>query len=235
MKSITLLIIAIALIFGCVFSEEVATTESTETQAPSDVSFSYIFPDYQDKHFPAGAVVEVLVGFTNNAESQFNISHIFASLNHAQDMRYHIQNYTRGEYGITVQPGRQATLAYRFVPDERLEPRIFGLLITLDYQDSTQNYTYTFFNSTINIVDKEIAFDVEKLFLFIFLVGIVGLIAFVVYSKVPKSKKQSRSSESTKSVRTEDDDEDWLVGTTADPRYKFVHSPKLNTASKKNK
>ncbi|KAF2073398.1 hypothetical protein CYY_005277 [Polysphondylium violaceum] len=226
------LLLSVLLILNSVYSEEVTVTEDLENtvgqEVPSDVSFSYIFPDYQDKHFPAGSVIEVLVGFSNNGQETKNITHIFASLNHPQDFSYYIQNYTRGEFGIAVKPGHHATLAYRFVPNELLDPRQFGLLISMDYQDSIQNYTHTFFNSTINITEKDSTFDLEQFFLIIFGLGIIGLVGFLVYNRMPKSKKSSRSSKGAQVVFNEDDQSEWLAGTSADSPKVTPKSPKTS-------
>ncbi|EFA77066.1 translocon-associated protein TRAP alpha subunit [Heterostelium album PN500] len=220
-------------------AEDVEVVTETVATGPSDVSFSYIFPDYPNKEFPAGSVIEVLVGFSNNAEVAYNVSGIFASLNHPQEMKYYIQNYTRGEYGIAVQPGQHTTLAYRFVPDALLDPRQFGLLISMDYQNELQNFTQTFFNSTVLITEKPSTFDLEQFFLILFAVGIVGLVVFLVQGKLPKSKKprsnKSTSSTSSSSVVSSDDTSDWLEGTSAtSPKLSAKKAPSANKKEKLN-
>jgi hypothetical protein len=40
----------------------------------------------------AGDIVEVLLGFVNNGDREFNITSVSASLNHPLDHRYYIQN-----------------------------------------------------------------------------------------------------------------------------------------------
>ncbi|KAM9955458.1 hypothetical protein ACTFIW_010454 [Dictyostelium discoideum] len=228
MNKLITLLLAVLMIISCVYSDDVEITDDEVVQATptSDVSFSYIFPDNQDKNFAAGSVVEVLVGFTNNADKALNITHIFASLNHPQDFSVFIQNYTRGDFGIAVEKGHHATLAYRFVPSEYLEPREFGLLISLEYQDGAQNFTQTFFNSTINITEKETSFDMDSFFLILLGLGFVGGIGYIVYGKMPKQKKVRTVSKVNKNavrVETEDETAEWLSGTSAaSPKVKSV-------------
>ncbi|GAM27740.1 hypothetical protein SAMD00019534_109160 [Acytostelium subglobosum LB1] len=240
MNKLIVSIFALLIVALVVVAEDVAVTEPVDAAAPaavpSDVSFSYIFPDYPNNEFPAGSVVEVLVGFGNNGDAAYNISSIFASLNHPQDMNYVIQNYSRGEFGITVKPGQHTTLSYRFVPDAMLDPRPFGLIVAVDYRNEQQNFTQALFNSTINIVERASSFDIENLFLIIFALAIIGLVGFVVYNKMPKSKKTRRVTGDKTSSNTisSDDASDWLSGTSADsPKVaKKVTSP---SAVKKNK
>lgn len=42
--------------------------------------------------FPAGESVDILLGFANAGEEQFNITHITASFNYPLDYSYYIQN-----------------------------------------------------------------------------------------------------------------------------------------------
>jgi hypothetical protein len=78
-----------------------------------DVTTAFVFPDHPAKGnlslssveyfiqfysfivllvITAGDVVEVLLGFVNNGDREFNITSLSASLNHPLDFRYYIQN-----------------------------------------------------------------------------------------------------------------------------------------------
>ncbi|EGC33447.1 hypothetical protein DICPUDRAFT_80780 [Dictyostelium purpureum] len=232
MNKLIALLLAVLVFVGIVYADDITVTDENvvaEQTTTPEVSFSYIFPDNQDKNFAAGSVAEVLVGFTNKADKALNITHIYASLNHPQDSSVYIQNYTRGDFGIAVEKGHHATLAYRFVPSEYLEPRQFGLLISLEYQDGAQNYTLTFFNSTINITEKESSFDMDSFFLLILGFAVMGGVGYFVYSKMPKQKKVRRTvskSSSVAKVETEADTADWLSGTSADKSKKSIKKNK---------
>lgn len=43
--------------------------------------------------------------------------------------------YTRFEYDVLVHPNEEVSLAYRFRPDALLEPREFGLIVSVYYHD----------------------------------------------------------------------------------------------------
>lgn len=58
----------------------------------------------------------------------------------------HFMQYTRAEYGMIVQPRNQVSLSYRFRPDALLEPRDFGLLVTVYYTDEVNNAFPCFFS-----------------------------------------------------------------------------------------
>ena len=53
-----------------------------------------------------------------------------------QDFQFYIQNFTALQLGLVVQPGRQASFEYSFIPAEPMGGRPFGLVINLNYKDS---------------------------------------------------------------------------------------------------
>lgn len=63
------------------------------------------------------------------------------------------------------------------MPDPRLEPRDFVVALTVFYQDiKGQFYSTTFFNQTIEIVEKKKLIDTELLGMWAILAGIVAAI-----------------------------------------------------------
>ena len=93
--------------------------------------------------------------------------------------------YTKFEYDVLVHPDEQVSLAYRFRPDALLEPREFGLIVSVYYHDEVRiaahstidvltdwykqgggNFTTAFFNGTIDIVDPDNGFDFQQYLLF---------------------------------------------------------------------
>lgn len=112
------LILACLLVFlGAALAAQTNTTEYPPIGPSPDVSTVFVFPDHPNKGtwfiifiylfgfysfysavITAGDVVEVLLGFVNNGEREFNITYVFASLNHPLDYRYYIQNVWILEY-----------------------------------------------------------------------------------------------------------------------------------------
>jgi hypothetical protein len=90
------------------------------------------------------------------------------------------------EFGNTVVPaGSEVSIAYPVRPDPSLEPREFQIAATIWYEDSDQRlYSSTFFNSTVELVEAESAFDSSLLFGAVAVLAIAGLIGFGAYRAV---------------------------------------------------
>jgi len=235
-------------------------TSEPKILGPSPLVFTtFLFPDHQSLGLPAGDIIDVLLGITNTFQTEeevegaeevhekvvgptFNVTMIFASLNHPQDFKYFIQNYTRFEYGVLVGPGEQATFNYRFRPDPLLEPRDFGMLFHVVYQDLSTNITHfhTFFNGTVEIVEPYTAFDVQLLFTYTLIFGVLGLIGFALYNKFGTGKKASAirrvvAEQATRKVNASGEVEienEWLLGTSADPSLAAKASKSRNVPYK---
>lgn len=54
-----------------------------------------------------------------------------------QDFQFYIQNFTALQLGTVVPPSRQATFEYSFIPAEPMGGRPFGLVVNLNYKDSS--------------------------------------------------------------------------------------------------
>lgn len=185
-----------------------------------------LLPGYADKKFPAGKLVDVVVGLHNEASSEaYNISFIAGSLNSPADFSLHVQNFTMMPYGEVIGPGEEASFTYKFVPDARLSPRDFVVALTAFYSDSRgQWYSSTFFNQTIDIVEVKKVFDWE-------LISLVGLFAaclmgsaYVLYLWVVSKgwlKPQKKRSKRTAPVNKQPDQqskeqEEWIKGSPYD-------------------
>jgi len=180
-------------------------TQVPDIQGPSIyVSNFFLFPEHPDLELPAGEVIEVLLGFTNKHQlpteeegeenavtgTTYNVTMIFASLNHPSDFRYFIQNYSRFDYGVLVGPSEEATFSYRFRPDPLLEPRDFGLMVHVIYEDINANITHvnTFFNSTIEVTEPLSTFDLQLAFTYFVVFVVIAAIAFFGYNKASGGK-----------------------------------------------
>jgi len=220
--------------------KETAVNETVQeiilTAAPG-VSTSFIFPNYPSKQIAIGRDIQVVVGFSNEGSSTFNVSQIFAALRYPQDWRYYIQNFTRQAVDVVVKPGEQHSFSYSFMPDPFIEPRDLGLSGQFFYSDlEGNNYTSYFHNTTISLIEVQEPLDVQTLFTYIGLVGVAGLVLFIIYKSISdkKVKRAPRRVETGTKVATTIDD-DWLKGTHAKvhtPKSQRSPSPKL---SKKDK
>jgi len=235
------LLIAFICIIGAAYADDAANTtagNSTTVEnvtvvdkplvASPDIRASFVFPSSAQKKFIIGTGIPVLLGLTNAGEHNFNVSLIGASLKYPQDWRYFIQNYTRTYYGQIIPPGEHATFLYTFYPDPMLEPREFGLQANVYYSDAHgENYTSTFYNGTIFLVESNESIDAQTLFTYVGILGVAGLVGFVVYkSGRTISKKKSRRVEYG-TQQSDVLDNEWLEGTAAAKSPKAFRSPKI--------
>jgi translocon-associated protein subunit alpha len=194
--------------------------EAVLPTAAEDVVTSFVFPENFNRQFTAGEPVEVLVGFRNRGQRQYNITFIDASFNFPQDFSYYIQNFSRWEYGMPVQATQEVTLSYMFRPDAMLEPRDFGVLVNVYYKDATgKNYTNVAFNGTVDLVEPVVGWDAQSFFAVLAVLALLGVGGFFAYRSLStwaKKQKSSKKVEYGTKVRQEVED-DWLAGTAADP------------------
>jgi len=212
--------------------EQVITIEnSTPKLGPSpDASTSYVFPTaISSRKFLIAKDIPVVLGFRNKGNSIFNVTRIFASLMYPTDHRYYIQNFTRQPYGEFVRPSEERSFLYKFSPDLLLEPRDYGLVVSVFYSDlEGGNFTNVVFNSTIGLMESTEGVDSQSLFTYVGLLGVAGLVGFVVYKAGRNiSKKKGRKVEyGTQNVTVIDNE--WLEGTAA-------VSPKTSSKSPRQK
>jgi translocon-associated protein subunit alpha len=195
-------------------AEEVALPTAAE-----DVVTSFVFPDNPSKQLIAGEPTEVLVGFRNKGSRQYNITFIDASFNYPLDQTFFIQNFSRWEYGMPVQPNQEVALAYAFRPDAMLEPRDFALVVNIYYKDSTgRNYTSAAYNGTIDLIEPSGGWDAQSFFAILAVLALLGVGGFFAYRSVSSwaLQKTAKKAEYGTKVRQEVED-DWLAGTAADP------------------
>jgi len=134
------------------------------------------------EEFPANEMVKFLVGFTNKGSQDFAVQSLEASFRYPQDFQFYIQNFTALPLNTLVQPQKQASFEYSFIPALQMAGRPFGLVILLNYLDSEGNtYQTAIYNQTVNIVELEEGLDGETMFMYIFLTGLVVLGLFGIY------------------------------------------------------
>ncbi|XP_062324107.1 translocon-associated protein subunit alpha-like [Osmerus eperlanus] len=167
-----------------------------EDSAVADVNFhpdadtTIIFVTGEE--FPANEIVKFLVGFTNKGSQDFTVHSLEASFRYPQDFQFYIQNFTALPLSTVVQPQKQASFEYSFIPAQPMAGRPFGLVILLNYQDGEGNTFQTaIYNQTVTITELEEGLDGETMFMYIFLTGLIILMAFGIY-QVLESRTRKR-------------------------------------------
>lgn len=225
---------------SCTFAQDStpdATTNSTANATvvevklgPSDEALTvHIFPNSTNDKFFVGKPISIVVGFSNIGSSPFNISYVQASLMYPQDHRYYIHNYTKTYYGEEVSGSELRSFLYTFAPDPMLEPRSYGLVISVYYNDlEGSNYTHVVFNRTIELIETDESMDVQTLFLYVGVLGVAGLVGFIVYKAARSNKRQRGPKRVEYGTNTTVLDNEWLEGTAAARTMKntAVRSPK---------
>ncbi|KAK9903492.1 hypothetical protein WJX75_006931 [Coccomyxa subellipsoidea] len=191
----------------------------TDIPAPLEgVQTVFWLPEYPEKQFPAGSLVEAVVGVHNNANNPLNVTAIIGSLNNAQAFHQFYQNFSYQPQQAVVRPGEEASLSYYFMPDESFPPREFQVALTVFYNTPAGSFASTFFNETIDIVEVPPLIDVQGIFL---LAALLALLAAAVYGAksglewygILKPKKASRKSEVKKRTVAAGEENEWLKGT----------------------
>ncbi|XP_043082569.1 translocon-associated protein subunit alpha isoform X2 [Puntigrus tetrazona] len=161
-----------------------------EMKASPNADTTILFDKGED--FPANNIVKFLLGFTNKGSENFVVESLDASFRYPQDFQFYIQNFTALQLGTVVPPQRQATFEYSFIPAEPMGGRPFGLVINLNYKDSSGNvFQDAVFNQTVTITEKEDGLDGETIFLYVFLSGL-GLLLVVGLHQLLESRKRRR-------------------------------------------
>ncbi|KAM9337679.1 translocon-associated protein subunit alpha isoform 1-T1 [Symphorus nematophorus] len=161
-----------------------------EVKASPNADTTILFVKGED--FPANNIVKFLLGFTNKGSENFIVESLDASFRYPQDYQFYIQNFTALQLGTVVPSGRQATFEYSFIPAEPMGGRPFGLVINLNYKDSSGNiFQDAVFNQTVTITEKEDGLDGETIFMYVFLSGL-GLLVVVGLHQLLESRKRRR-------------------------------------------
>ncbi|XP_024121306.1 translocon-associated protein subunit alpha isoform X1 [Oryzias melastigma] len=185
-----------------------------EVKASPNADTTILFVKGED--FPANNIVKFLLGFTNKGPENFVVDSLDASFRYPQDYQFYIQNFTALQLGIVVPPGRQATFEYSFIPAEPMGGRPFGLVINLNYKDSSGNiFQDAVFNQTVTITEKEDGLDGETIFMYVFLSGL-GLLVIVGLHQLLESRKRRRPAQKVETGTSSHNDVDmsWIPAET---------------------
>mmetsp|Transcript_17513 Transcript_17513/g.30054 ORF Transcript_17513/g.30054 Transcript_17513/m.30054 type:complete len:257 (-) Transcript_17513:618-1388(-) len=249
------MMLAQALMLCAVAASLVATASAAQEQARNhhlampmpprgEISTGFILPSYPGKRFPAGRVIDIVLGIHNDGSETYNFTMIAGSLNSPADFNTHIQNFTEVGYFQTVGPGEELSLEYKFYPDPRLpSPREFLVALTAFYLDTKGQYhSTTFFNQTITIIDIPKMVDWELLSLIGLFLAVLAIAGYFLYNYIvslgwlKSQKKRSRArkgpTEGTP-VMSAEDQQDWLKGTPYDSFLKERKKAAAGTGAKK--
>ncbi|MCJ8750235.1 hypothetical protein PDJAM_G00260170 [Pangasius djambal] len=165
-------------------------SQSADVTSHPDADTTIIF--ITGEEFPANEIVKFLVGFTNKGSQDFTVRSLEASFRYPQDYQFYIQNFTALQLDAVVQPEKQASFEYSFIPAQPMAGRPFGLVILLNYHDSEGNvFQSAIFNQTVTITELDEGLDGETMFMYIFLGGLVSLMLFGLY-QVLESRTRKR-------------------------------------------
>jgi len=185
-----------------------------ELKQHSDVRTVVYFPDFVDKKFHVGSKVNTLIGFNNKGDSGFNVTAIGAYFHSPYDYSYYIQNFSIKEVGVTLAGHWQVTFEYVFAPDKGLEPLDYWLSGWILYNSTDgREYLSTWYNGTVQLVEKETEFDIRRVFSYFLLASAIGLVIYVVinFSQGSGKKKRERRPISERTAKAESTAEDWGV------------------------
>eukprot|EP00906_Rhabdomonas_costata_P036365 RCo051036 len=163
-----------------------------------------IFPRYPQRKFPAGEVVESLIGFENLNNDKLHVEYIRGSLTSPVDFTFYIYNFTGAMHNTTAASGDEHCLLYRFRADPSIEPRQYGMILQVFYtSDDNETFLSTVFNNTIEITSAS-SFDGKSVFAYLTVLGVLGMAGYGGYTVMNKNagKRSSRSGASASSGRT---------------------------------
>ncbi|KAM9443842.1 translocon-associated protein subunit alpha-like isoform 2-T2 [Clarias gariepinus] len=167
--------------------DEDSQTADVTSHPDADTTIIFI----TGEEFPANEIVKFLVGFTNKGSQDFTVRSLEASFRYPQDYQFYIQNFTALQLDAVVQPEKQASFEYSFIPAQPMAGRPFGLVILLNYHDSEGNvFQSAVFNQTVTITELDEGLDGETMFMYIFLGGLVFLMLFAMYQVLESRKKR---------------------------------------------
>uniref|UniRef100_A0A3Q3X0I0 Translocon-associated protein subunit alpha n=1 Tax=Mola mola TaxID=94237 RepID=A0A3Q3X0I0_MOLML len=202
-----------------------------EVKASPNADTTILFVKGED--FPANNIVKFLLGFTNKGSENFIVESLDASFRYPQDYQFYIQNFTALQLSTAVPSGRQATFEYSFIPAEPMGGRPFGLVINLNYKDSSGNvFQDAVFNQTVTVTEREDGLDGETIFMYVFLSGL-GLLVIVGLHQLLESRKRRRPAPKVEMGTSSHNDVDlsWIPQETLNQISTYSSLPALTLVS----
>lgn len=182
-----------------------------------EITTGFYFPEHANKKFPAGDKIKVVLGLHNDATEVYNVTAIMGSLNIPMEFSGYVQNFTQQFYLQRLSPGQQTTVEYTFRPDPSLPAREFVVALTLFYQNSKGAFlSTTFFNQTVDIVEKKKFVDADFIMMYITLAGLLAIAGYGLYLYLLSLgflKKQKVRTKVSSVSHVSEHPEEWIEGT----------------------
>jgi len=194
----------------------------------ADITATYLFAGHGDNKYTLGDSVDLLLGFKNKGTKNFNVTQIVTSIRWPVNFDIYVQNFTTKFPNVVVRPSEETTLAFPFTPDALLDARDWGVVTEVLYRDEDNvNYSTVFVNTSITLLEADNPLDAQTFFAYVLGTAVASLLAFFAYKYYQNQSKGVRRSErraaverGTANLNSNDVDNDWLVGTAADPNKK---------------
>jgi len=153
-------------------------------------------PLSKSHEFIVGEEVTVLLGVANSGSRAYNLTYISGSLHSPFDYSYYIQNFTVSLIGAVIEAGSEISVEYKFKTDANLEPLQFQLeaYFLVNTTDDREIYRTTFFNSTVELIERNSDFNTRTLFSYLLILSVLGGGGYLLYSsKYTKSVRRSQA------------------------------------------
>jgi len=139
------------------YSVDDSADDEEDAETATDVLTSSVFLGHTVASIPAGSEISALVGFHNVGNRPYIVKSVQGSIRDAADFSFVLQNFTSLTVGTTIDGGEQASIMYKFLPENDLDPRDVSLEIAVNYADEDDDAVFSSaaFNSTITITDSE--------------------------------------------------------------------------------
>ena len=112
-----------------------------EVDSAVDVLTTSVFMGRTKESIPAGSEISSLIGFHNVGDRPFIVKGVQASLRDANDFAFVLQNFTNLPVGSLIDGGEQASIMYKFLPENTLDPRDVTLELVVTYSDEDDDAT----------------------------------------------------------------------------------------------
>ncbi|KAJ3423471.1 translocon-associated protein subunit alpha [Anaeramoeba flamelloides] len=142
---------------------ELTSSEFVETK--------FVVPSFPDLQIKIPTNLKILAGLTNKGKTTYYLQRIGGSIRYPQDYSKVITNVTETDFrGIKLEPGQQIALPYYLYLSEAWQPRTYTLVLQAYYAEQDPvlvNYTSTFFNTTIELLESGSSFDATMIFTYV--------------------------------------------------------------------
>ncbi|KAJ3444487.1 translocon-associated protein subunit alpha [Anaeramoeba flamelloides] len=171
---------------------ELTSSEFVETK--------FVVPSFPDLQIKIPTNLKILAGLTNKGKTTYYLQRIGGSIRYPQDYSKVITNVTETDFrGIKLEPGQQIALPYYLYLSEAWQPRTYTLVLEAYYAEQDPvlvNYTSTFFNTTIELLETGSSFDATMIFTY------VAILAGLVFGGVQLYNWKYASGKSSTSTKT---------------------------------